>query len=269
MSRLRLASWNVNSLKIRLPQVLDWLSSAEVDALVMQETKTVDELFPEEAFREAGFDVFYSGQKTYNGVALCARRETVAASDPKLRLAGWSDPQKRFVSALLRPKNAADSAPIRFCGGYFPNGQAVGSAKYLYKLDWIAVLERTLKAELAQTPRLVLGGDFNIAPADADIWDPDARRGQILCSEQERRSLERLYALGLADSFRLFEQPAALFSWWDYRQSGFERNHGLRIDLMLVSEALQGALERSFIDEGPRGNTQPSDHAPAVIDLNL
>ena len=186
-----------------------------------------------------------------------------------LGLSGWPDPQKRFISALLSPLAAPEQPPIRFCGGYFPNGQAVGSSKYLYKLDWIAVLERTLKTYLADTPRLVLGGDFNIAPADADVWNPEAWRGKILCSEPERKALERLFALGLYDSFRLFTQPAERFSWWDYRQSGFERNHGLRIDLLLVSEALKGAVESASIDDGPRGNPQPSDHAPVMLDLSL
>lgn len=269
MSRLRLASWNVNSLKVRLPQVLDWLESAKIDALVMQETKTTDDVFPQTAFAEAGFDVFFLGQKTYNGVALCSRQTTVKTSDVVLGLPGWPDPQKRFISALLSPLAAPEQPPIRFCGGYFPNGQAVGSSKYLYKLDWIAVLERTLKTYLADTPRLVLGGDFNIAPADADVWNPEAWRGKILCSEPERKALERLFALGLYDSFRLFTQPAERFSWWDYRQSGFERNHGLRIDLLLVSEALKGAVESASIDDGPRGNPQPSDHALVMLDLSL
>ena len=193
MSRLRLASWNVNSLKVRLPQVLDWLESAKIDALVMQETKTTDDVFPQAAFAEAGFDVFFLGQKTYNGVALCSRQTTVKTSDVVLGLPGWPDPQKRFISALLSPLAAPEQPPIRFCGGYFPNGQAVGSSKYLYKLDWIAVLERTLKTYLADTPRLVLGGDFNIAPADADVWKLGAERFSAQ-SRSERHSSASLHS---------------------------------------------------------------------------
>ena len=198
MSRLRLASWNVNSLKVRLPQVLDWLESAKIDALVMQETKTTDDVFPQAAFAEAGFDVFFLGQKTYNGVALCSRQTTVKTSDVVLGLPGWPDPQKRFISALLSPLAAPEQPPIRFCGGYFPNGQAVGSSKYLYKLDWIAVLERTLKTYLADTPRLVLGGDFNIAPGSLARKDSLLRAGAKgtrapLCS-RPLRQLQTLYA---------------------------------------------------------------------------
>lgn len=228
MSRLRLASWNVNSLKVRLPQVLDWLESAKIDALVMQETKTTDDVFPQAAFAEAGFDVFFLGQKTYNGVALCSRQTTVKTSDVVLGLPGWPDPQKRFISALLSPLAAPEQPPIRFCGGYFPNGQAVGSSKYLYKLDWIAVLERTLKTYLADTPRLVLGGDFNIAPADADVLESGslARKDSLLrtgakgtraplCT-RPLRQLQTLYAarralflVGLSsERFRTQSRPA-------------------------------------------------------------
>lgn len=265
MSRLRLASWNVNSLKVRLPQVLAWLGDARIDALAIEETKLTDEAFPKEAFEEAGFDVIFAGQKTYNGVALCARRETLALENPLLSIPGYADLQKRFVSARLLPK--AGGEPICFCAAYFPNGMAPGSAKYLYKLDWISALERHLRTALQTEPRLILAGDFNIAPADEDIWNPELWRGRILCSQPERAALSRLFALGLSDAFRLFEQPAGTFSWWDYRQNGFERNQGLRIDLLLVSEALRAQTAGASVDEGPRGNPQPSDHAPVITEI--
>lgn len=267
MTRIRLATWNVNSIKVRLPQVLDWLERARVDALVMQETKSTDEAFPREAFEAAGFDVLFSGQKTYNGVALCTRRDALSVSEPECGIPGYADPQRRFISALLTPKAGGES--LRFCGAYFPNGAAVGASKYLYKLDWIAALERHLKAQLERTPRLVLGGDFNIAPEDADLWDPELWRGRILCSAAERSAYRRLLDLGLADAFRRFPQAPETFSWWDYRQSGFEKNRGLRIDLLLVSEALLPRLAASAIDAGPRANPQPSDHAPATADIDL
>ena len=264
MPQLRLASWNVNSLKVRLPQVLDWLALSGSDVLVLQETKLTDELFPKEAFEEAGFDVVFTGQKTYNGVALVTRRSTFNVPEAvELNIPGYPDDQKRFVSAVLAP--LAGGEPLRFCGAYFPNGQEIGTSKYLYKLDWISTLTRHLRHLLEENPRLVLGGDFNIAPAEADTWNPAYWEGKILCSPAERAALRRLEGLGLRDSFRLFEQPAETFSWWDYRQSGFEKNHGLRIDLMLVSEALAPAVKSAGIDSRPRGNAQPSDHAPATL----
>ena len=268
MTRLRFASWNVNSLKVRLPQVLDWLERSGTDALVMQETKLTDDAFPVEAFSEAGFDAAFTGQKTYNGVALVTRRKSFLKPESvELSLPGWTDDQKRFVSALLVP--AAGGESVRFCGAYFPNGQVPGGSKYLYKLDWIAVLERHLRELLSENSRLILGGDFNIAPADADVWNPAEWTDKILCSGPERAALKRLLGLGLSDSFRLFAQPAASFSWWDYRRSGFEKNHGLRIDLLLVSEALRGQVQEASIDTRPRGNAQPSDHAPVQIVLEV
>lgn len=269
MPRLRLATWNVNSLKVRLPQVLDWLERTQTDALVLEETKTTDEAFPEVALREAGFDAVFSGQRTYNGVALLSRRATLLAPERIGRnLPGWSDPQRRFVSACLRLRAAPD-VPVRFAGAYFPNGQAVGAQKYLYKLDWISVLTRHVKALLEETPNLVLGGDFNIIPTAADSWDPQRWEGGIFASPAEREALSRLLSLGLTDAFRLFGQPEGSFSWWDYRQDGFGKNHGLRIDLMLASRALVPALRAAAIDRAPRGAGQPSDHAPVQIDLEL
>lgn len=267
---LRFASWNVNSLKVRLPQVLDWLEASRTDAVVLQETKLVDELFPREAIEAAGYDVVFTGQKTYNGVALLARREKFALAETVLNLPGYPDEQKRFVAATLTPKTAAGAAaPIRFCGAYVPNGMAVGSGKYLYKLDWLAQLERTMRAFLAETPNLILGGDFNIAPASRDLWDPVGWADGILCSGPEREAFASLLGAGLADSFRLFEQPEGAYSWWDYRQQGYERNHGLRIDCLLVSSALVPNVCAAAIDTAPRGNAQPSDHAPVTVDIAL
>ena len=200
-----------------------------------------------DTFREAGFDAVFTGQKTYNGVALVTRKSTVSGLEAvELNIPGYPDDQKRFVSALITP--AAGGDPIRFCGAYFPNGQEIGTSKYLYKLDWISTLSRHLKKLLEASPRLILGGDFNIAPAEADTWNPAYWEGKILCSPAERGALKRLEALGLRDSFRLFSQPAETFSWWDYRQSGFEKNHGLRIDLMLVSDALVPLVKEAAID---------------------
>ncbi len=267
---LRFASWNVNSLKVRLPQVLDWLHSSGTDALVIEETKLVDDAFPKAEIEAAGFDVIFTGQKTYNGVALLARRDRLTLVDPVLNLPGYPDEQKRFIAATLIPKaaNGQPAAdPIRFCGAYFPNGMAVGSGKYLYKLDWIAHLERTLRAFLKETPRLVLGGDFNIAPEDRDLWDPIGWSGKILCSAPEREAFRSLLEAGFVDSFRLFEQPEGAYSWWDYRQQGFERNHGLRIDFLLLSQALEPLALNAGIDTAPRANPQPSDHAPVTVTL--
>lgn len=276
--KIRLASWNVNSLKVRLPQVLDWLERSGADALAIEETKTTDDAFPAAAFAEAGFWCRYAGQRTYNGVAIVGRKSRWA--EPRraiLSIPGYPDEQKRFIALDLLPAPAAGPAdasegafaPLRFCCGYFPNGMAVGSSKYLYKLDWLAALARSLRGMLAENPRLVLGGDFNIAPEDRDLWNPAAWAGQTPCSAPEREAFRRLLSLGLADSFRLFDEPGESYSWWDYRQSGFERNHGMRIDMLLVSKALAPAVSGAAIDAAPRANPQPSDHAPVTVDLNL
>ena len=263
MTTLTFASWNVNSLKVRLAHVVDWLERSGADALALQETKLVDSAFPRDAFAEAGFDAFVFGQKTYNGVALLVRRETLAASDPVYGIPGYPDPQRRLVGATLTPK--AGGEPIRFLGGYFPNGAEPGAARYLYKLDWIAALVRALPEMLRATPRLILGGDFNIAPTDADLYDPEGWAGGILCSAPERRALEALLSLGLVDSYRLFAQPERTYSWWDYRRKAFEENKGVRIDLLLVSEALRAAVRAAGIDAAPRALAQPSDHAPVWV----
>lgn len=255
---MRIASWNVNSLKVRLPQVLDWLAANSPDVLGLQETKLVDAAFPVEAIREAGYEVSFSGQPTYNGVALLSRRpqdEVVTDLD------GLDDHQRRVLAATV--------GGVRVINLYVPNGQAVGTDKYAYKLAWLDSLRRHLAAELARHPRMVVMGDFNIAPDDRDVHDPEEWAGKVLCSEPERAALERVLELGFADTFRLFEQPAGVYSWWDYRAAGFRRNRGLRIDLVLASTALAGACTRSWVDIEPRRNERPSDHAPAVAVFDI
>ncbi len=264
MNTFTFASWNVNSLRVRLPQLIDWLGRRSPDAVVIQETKLVDEQFPVEVLKEAGYHVAFTGQKTYNGVALLARAQTFEApADVVLNLPGYPDDQKRLVAATLRPRTG--EAPVRFIGGYIPNGNELGSWKYLYKLDWLDAAARFLKDELSAHPRVVMGGDFNIAPDDRDVYDVKLWTERVLTSRAERRALNRLLALGLSDSFRVLHPEAGQFSWWDYRQSAFLRDRGLRIDLLLVSEAVRTALISAEIDKEPRALAQPSDHAPVLI----
>jgi exodeoxyribonuclease III len=255
---MRVASWNVNSLKVRLPQVLEWLAAHSPDVLGLQETKLVDAVFPVDAIRAAGYEVSFSGQPTYNGVALLSRR---VQSDVVTGLDGLDDPQRRVLGATV--------GGVRVLNLYVPNGQEVGSEKYAYKLDWLERLRAHLEVELARHPRLLVMGDFNIAPDDRDVHDPAEWAGKVLCSEPERGALERILALGFVDTFRLFEQPEGVYSWWDYRAAGFRRNRGLRIDLVLASQELAGACSRSWIDIEPRRNERPSDHAPAVAVFDL
>ncbi len=252
------ASWNVNSLKVRLPQLLEWLAANPVDVIGLQETKLTDENFPQAQIEALGYHVVRSGQKTYNGVALLSR---APIRDAKFDLEGLEDPQRRVAIGSV--------GGVRYVNLYVPNGQAVGSEKYAYKLRWLQALQRVLAAELAAHRHLVVMGDFNIAPEDRDVHDPKAWEGQILCSQPERDALHGLLELGLVDTFRLFEQPAASFSWWDYRQAGFRRNLGLRIDLILASSALRESCVQSTIDKEPRRAERPSDHAPAVAGFQL
>lgn len=246
-----LAAWNVNSLKVRLPQVLDWLGTHQPDCLCLQEIKLEDHNFPLQALADAGYRAVFSGQKTYNGVALLARHDIqdVVVGNPL-----FEDEQKRLIAATI--------CGVRVISAYVPNGQAVGSEKFHYKLQWLAALTRWLSDELASHPRLALCGDFNIAPEDRDVHDPKAWAGQILVSEEERAAFGRLLALGLKDSFRCFEQAGQSYSWWDYRTFGFQRNRGLRIDHILLSEALAARCTAAGIDKAPRGWERPSDHAP-------
>ena len=253
---MRVATWNVNSLKVRLPQVLEWLKLHQPDALCLQETKLEDPKFPVEEIRAAGYEVQYSGQKTYNGVAILSKAPATAALT---LVPGFDDPQKRVLAATIDG--------IRVVCLYVPNGQSVESDKYRYKLDWLARINQWLAAELAANDRLVVVGDFNIAPDERDVYDPKAWEGQVLFSAPERQAFQDLLALGLKDSFRLFEQAPASFTWWDYRVNAFKRKMGLRIDHILLSGPLAGACRSSSIDIEPRKNERPSDHAPVIADF--
>lgn len=266
MADITLASWNVNSLRVRLEQVLAWLGKVQPDALVLQETKLVDEQFPQMDFEAAGYHALFCGQKTYNGVALLARKATFSEpEDVRYNNDGFPDDQKRLIAATLKPVNGEE--PVRFIGGYIPNGSEPGSWKYLYKLDWFEALARSLREELKNQPRLVMGGDFNLAPDDRDVWDPLRWKDRILCSVPERQAYRRLLELGLSDSYRLIESAGGHYSWWDYRSAAFEKNMGLRIDLLLVSDALKDRVKDARIDEEPRNLPQPSDHAPVLVTL--
>ncbi len=253
---MKLATWNVNSLKVRLPQLLTWLVREQPDVVCLQETKLEDHGFPRQEIEAAGYHVSFSGQKTYNGVALLAREgpTEIVVGNPL-----YPDEQKRLLTATIRG--------ICVVCAYVPNGQAVGSDKYAYKLEWLDGLARWVSERLAANPQLVVAGDFNIAPDDQDVYDPAAWAGQILCSDPERAAFRRLLGLGLKDSFRLFDQPAKSFSWWDYRMLGFQKNRGLRIDHILLSETLAVRCKAARISREVRKLERPSDHAPVIAEL--
>ena len=257
---LTLATWNVNSLKVRLPHLLDWLVAHAVDIVCLQETKLPDDKFPAVELQQAGYESVFSGQKTYNGVAILTRRATVGmATDVQANLPNFPDEQKRLIAATV--------AGLRVVCSYFPNGQAVGSDKYDYKLRWMAALTAWLREELARSPQLALAGDYNVAPEDRDVHDPKAWEGQVLFSEPEKQAFRGLVALGLVDSFRLFEQPDRSYTWWDYRMLAFRRKMGLRIDHILLSPAAATRCTQCAIDIEPRRREQPSDHAPVIVTL--
>jgi exodeoxyribonuclease-3 len=255
---MKLATWNVNSIKVRLPQLLEWLAAARPDALCLQELKCEEEKFPRAPLEAAGYFAAVSGQKTYNGVAILAR---TPPADVVAGIPAFADEQRRVLAATVEG--------LRVVCVYCPNGQAVGSDKYEYKLRWFAALREHLAAELAKHPRLAVAGDFNVAPEDRDVHDPKAWEGQVHVSEPERAAWRALLALGLKDSFRLFEQPEKTYSWWDYRMMAFRRNAGLRIDHVLLSEPLAQACTVSTVDKAPRRLERPSDHAPAIAELSL
>ncbi|MDX1374150.1 MAG: exodeoxyribonuclease III [Burkholderiales bacterium] len=253
---MKLATWNVNSLKVRLPQLLDWLGAARPDVVCLQETKLEDYKFPLAELAATGVRAAFAGQKTYNGVAVLARGDP---QDLATEIPGFADPQKRVLAATL--------GDTRVVCLYAPNGQAVGSDKYDYKLRWYGALRAWLEKELARHPRLAVLGDLNIAPEDRDVHDPAAWAGQIHCSEPERAAFRALLALGLKDAFRLFEQPEKIFSWWDYRMMAFRRNAGLRIDHILLSDTLAAHCSSCTIDKATRKLERPSDHAPVIAEL--
>ncbi len=252
-----LATWNVNSLKVRLPRLLAWMAGHAPDVLALQETKLTDDVFPYDELAAAGYASVASGQKTYNGVAVLTRVPRAAAMDDVVTaIPGFDDPQKRVLAVTIGDTRVVDL--------YVPNGQEVGSDKYAYKLAWFAALTPWLREELARHPRLAVLGDFNVAPEDRDVHDPAAWAGKVLCSEPEREALRGLFALGLADSFRLFDQPERSYSWWDYRMLAFQKKQGLRIDHILVSPALAADCTACTIDVAERKGDKPSDHAPVV-----
>lgn len=253
---MKLASWNVNSLKVRLPHVLDWLEEHQPDILGLQETKTMDDNFPIEDIEAAGYHVAFVGQKTYNGVAVISKNKS---TDIITDLPGLHDPQRRVLGCTV--------GDVRFLNLYVPNGSEVGSQKYNYKLNWLDKLASYVEKQLKQHENLIVAGDFNIAPDDRDVHDPKAWHEKILCSTPERKALQRLIDLGLSDTFRLFKQEEKIYSWWDYRAAGFCRNLGLRIDLLLTSPALTKHCTASYVDNEPRKLERPSDHAPVVAEF--
>ncbi len=253
---MKIATWNVNSLSVRLPQVLDWLAANPTDVLALQELKLTDDKFPIAAFNEAGYQAHWFGQKTYNGVALISRKEGVEVVK---NIPGFEDDMSRVIAATY--------GDVRVIGAYFPNGQAPDSDKFVYKMRWLDALRDWVKDEMTRHPNLLLLGDYNITFDALDMWDPIALAGTIHCTDAEREKLQALIDLGLTDSFRLFEQPEKSYSWWDYREFAFRRNRGLRIDHILITEALKARATACVIDRAPRKNERPSDHTPVVLTL--
>lgn len=255
---MKIATWNVNSLKVRLPHVLQWLEDNPVDVLCLQETKLTDDKFPVMEIGAAGYQVAFTGQKTYNGVAILSKKPVtdIVKNNPL-----FPDEQQRIVAATV------DN--IRIVCAYVPNGQAVGSEKYVYKLDWLRSLTQWLAEERQKHPYLALLGDYNIAPEDRDVYDPVAWEGNVLVSPPERDAFRALQDIDLIDAYRLFDQPEKSWSWWDYRQLGFQKNRGLRIDHILLSKALAPHCTACTIDRIPRKWTQPSDHTPVIAELDI
>ncbi len=255
---MKLATWNVNSLKVRLPQVLAWAGKQRPDVLCLQETKLEDVNFPRAEIEAAGYRVLFSGQKTYNGVAILSREP---ATGTVTAIPAFPDEQKRVLAATI--------GGVRIACLYVPNGESVGSEKYQYKLRWLSAAREWLKDEISRNARLAVLGDFNVAPEARDVHDPELWEGKVLFSEPERAALRHLAEIGLSDAFRLFDQPAGAFTWWDYRMNGFRRKRGLRIDHILLSEPLAKQCTSCTIDIEPRGAERPSDHAPVMAEVKL
>lgn len=253
---MKIATWNVNSMNVRAPHVIEWLQNHDPDVLVLQEIKQLTEKFPAQALRELGYHSIASGQKTYNGVAVISK---MPVTDPVTDFADLEDPQRRILASTV--------GDVRVVNLYIPNGSEVGSEKYEYKLRWLDSLRRFLEAEMREHVNIVVLGDFNIAPADEDVHDPVGWGDAILCSPLERQALRALVELGLTDVFRKFEHPEKTFSWWDYRAAGFRRNAGLRIDLILTSDSMTKRCTASYVDKEPRAWERPSDHAPVVAEF--
>lgn len=252
---MKIATWNVNSLKVRLAHVQDWLTQQQPDVLCLQETKTEDANFPATEINRFGYQVIFSGQKTYNGVAIISKQP---ATDIQVGLPDYGDPQKRVLAVTI--------SGVRLVCVYIPNGESLESDKYQYKLTWLKALHAWLKEEMLRYPKLALLGDYNIAPEDRDVHDPAKWAGSVLVSEPERNAYKSLQQLGLRDTFRLFEQPEKSYTWWDYRMMGFRRNHGMRIDHILISSALD--CTACAIDKTPRKLERPSDHTPVWAEVN-
>jgi exodeoxyribonuclease-3 len=255
---LKIASWNVNSLSVRLPQVLAWSAAARPDVLALQETKLTNDRFPVAELQEAGYHSQFSGQKTYNGVAVLSRHGAV---DPVTDIPGLDDPQRRILAVTV--------GDVRIVNLYVVNGSEIASEKFDYKLSWLRCVTDWLASEMRQHRNLVVLGDFNIAPDDRDVYDPAEWREKILCSTPEREALGRILDLGLRDTFRLFDQAPGVFSWWDYRMNMFRRKLGLRIDLLLASETMAQRCTASYVDPEPRRQERPSDHAPVVAEFTM
>jgi exodeoxyribonuclease-3 len=258
MVSFKIATWNVNSLRVRLPHVLQWLSDYQPDVLALQEIKLPDDDFPIEAIRQAGYYVYYSGQKTYNGVALLSRSP---CTDLVKDIPGLDDPQRRVLAGTIQG--------MRILNLYVPNGESIESEKYAYKLNWLHHLKLFVAEEIKKYPKLILLGDFNIAPTPLDVHDPILWEGKVLFSEKERAALQDIMNLGLIDSFRLHAQPEKSFSWWDYRLNAFKRNMGLRIDHIFINKALSSHCKHCYIDKLPRALERPSDHAPVVGEFDI
>jgi exodeoxyribonuclease-3 len=258
VARFSVASWNVNSLRVRLPHLSDWVSANPVDLVALQETKLPDPDFPQEAVEALGYQAAFHGQRTYNGVAMLAKD---GLSDVACGIPGFEDEQKRVLAATCRG--------VRVIDVYVPNGQSVGSEKYDYKLRWLDALRGYLRSELKKHPQLLVLGDYNIAPEDRDVHDPKAWEGSVHVSQPERAALQGLLAEGFRDCFRLFEQPEKVYSWWDYRMMAFRRNAGLRIDLILASEKMAEKCVACHVDKAPRKLERPSDHAPVVAEFDI
>lgn len=258
MTTFKIATWNVNSLRVRLPQMVTWLAEAQPDVLALQETKIQDEDFPFSAIHEIGYDVIYSGQKTYNGVAVLYKSKV---ADIITNLPELDDPQRRLLGVTIND--------VRLLNVYIPNGESVVSEKYQYKLNWLHHFDLFLKQELAKYPKLVVVGDFNIAPEDIDTHDPQYWQGKVLCSDPERQAFRDMLQAGLADCFRQLNPTEKSFSWWDYRMYAFKRNLGMRIDHVLASNVLAKHCSKCYIDKSPRANERPSDHTPVIAEFTI
>ena len=251
---MKIETWNVNSIRVRLPHLIEWLHSEQPDILALQETKVEDYAFPEQPLIDAGYSSVYRGQKTYNGVALLSKSSLL--NDVVSEIDGYSDPQKRFIAATIRG--------CRIVNVYVPNGSEIGSEKFEYKLNWLDHLYSWLEQQIELYPKILVLGDFNIAPQDSDVYDPDAWRDKVLCSLSERNAFEKILALGLSDCLREFQSSNQVFTWWDYRMNGFKRNRGLRIDHILSSRDMFNGCKDCRVDLSPRSLDRPSDHAPVV-----